>query len=229
MTSVHPQRGDERRVGIPHTVSTETPLLLALDLIGTFAFALNGALTAVRAERLDIFGVIALGMFTALGGGVIRDVFLDALPPATFVDWRYLALAVVGGLIAFVLSRRLEPLTMAITVLDAIGLSVFAVLAAYKALDMGFGVAQAMIVGTITAVGGGTIRDVLIGRIPTVLRSELYAIPALIGAGCAAAAASLGYRGTLAALGAATVCFVIRMIGVRFDLHAPRPPGTVTP
>ena len=205
---------------------TETPvLLLALDFVGTFAFALNGALTAVRAERLDIFGVITLGMFTGLGGGTIRDVFLDALPPATFVDWRYLALAAAGGLIAFVLSRRLDRLTMAITVFDAVGLSVFSVLGAYKALDMGFGAPQAIIVGTITAVGGGTIRDVMIGRIPTVLRSELYAIPALIGAACAAATYHLGYRGTVAALACACVCFVIRMVGVRFDLHAPVPPG----
>ena len=98
-------------------------------------------------------------------------------------------------------------------------------LGAYKAFDMGFGVLQATIVGTITAVGGGTIRDVLIGRIPTVLRSELYAIPALIGAGCAAGADSFGYHGTLAALGAALICFTIRMLGVRFDLHAPTPPG----
>lgn len=88
---------------------------------------------------------------------------------------------------------------------------------------MGFGVIQAIIVGTITAVGGGTIRDMMIGRIPTVLRSELYAIPAL--AGCTAAATRLGYQGTRAALGAATVCFGIRMIGVRSGLDAPRPPG----
>ena len=204
-------------------MSTETPLLLALDFTGTLVFALNGALTAVRAERLDIFGVITLGMFTGLGGGTIRDVLLDALPPATFLDWRYLALAAGGGLIAFILSRRLERLAMAITVLDAVGLSVFAVLGANKALSLGFGVVQALIVGTITAVGGGTIRDV---RIPTVLSSELSAIPALIGAGCAAAAHGFGYDGTLPALGAAAVCFVIRMIGVRFDLNAPRPPGT---
>ncbi|MFI5510002.1 trimeric intracellular cation channel family protein [Mycobacterium sp. NPDC051804] len=203
----------------------ETPLWLVLDLVGTFAFALNGALTAVRSERLDIVGVITLGMFTGLGGGTIRDVLLDALPPATFVDWRYLAVAGAGGLIAFVLSRMLDRLAVAINILDAIGLSVFAVLGAFKALDMGFGVVQAVIVGAITAVGGGTIRDVLIGRIPTVLRSELYAIPALIGAGCAAVANGLGYHGTMAAVGAAAVCFAVRVIGIRFDLHAPAPPG----
>lgn len=206
-------------------MSTVSPLLLTLDFIGTFVFALNGALTAVRAERLDIFGVITLGMFTGLGGGTIRDVLLDALPPATFVDWRYLALAAGGGLIAFVLSRRLERLTVPMVVLDAVGLSVFAVLSAYKALDMGFGVVQAMLVGTITAVGGGTIRDVMIGRIPTVLRSELYAIPALIGAGCAAAAYSAGHHGTVAALSSAAVCFAVRMVGVYFDLNAPRSRG----
>lgn len=206
-------------------MSTASQLLLTLDFIGTFVFALNGALTAVRAERLDIFGVITLGMFTGLGGGTIRDVLLDSLPPATFVDWRYLALAAGGGFLAFILSRRLERLSVPIVVLDAVGLSVFAVLSAYKALDLGFGVLQAMIVGTVTAVGGGTIRDVMIGRIPTVLRSELYAIPALIGAGCATAAHSAGYHGTVAVLSAAAVCFTIRMVGVYFDLDAPRPPG----
>lgn len=85
-----------------------SPLWSVLDLLGTFAFALNGALTAVRAERLDIFGVITLGMFTGLGGGTIRDVLLDSLPSATFVDWRYLAVAASGGLIAFILTRRLD-------------------------------------------------------------------------------------------------------------------------
>lgn len=100
-------------------------------------------------------------MFTGLGGGITRDILLDALPPATFLDWRYLALAAAGGLIAFVLSRRLERLALPITLLDAVGLGVFAVLGAEKTLNMGFGVIRAIIVGTITAVGGGAIRDMM--------------------------------------------------------------------
>src|ERR671932_945127 len=114
-------------------MSTEPPLLLALDLTGTFAFALNGALTAVRAARLDIVGVVTLGMITALGGGILRDVLLGALPPATFSDWRYLAVAAGGGLITFVFGRRLERLNTPITLLDAAGLSLFAVNGATKA------------------------------------------------------------------------------------------------
>jgi uncharacterized membrane protein YeiH len=100
---------------------------LVLDLVGTFAFALNGALTAVRAARLDIVGVITLGMITAFGGGILRDVLLEALPPATFSDWRYLVVAAGGGLIAFGMSRQLERLATPINVFDALGLSLFAV------------------------------------------------------------------------------------------------------
>jgi uncharacterized membrane protein YeiH len=206
-------------------VSAEPPLLLVLDLTGTFVFGLNGALTAVRAARLDVVGVVTLGMMTALGGGVIRDVVIGAIPPATFRDWRYFALALGGGLIAFVLSRWLARLETPITVLDAIGLSVFAVIGASKAVEFGLGIAPAVLLGVVTAVGGGTIRDTLVGQIPTVLRSELYAIPALVAATITVATIRLDVYGLPAALAAAAVCFVIRMIGVRFDLNAPRPPG----
>ena len=209
---------------------TEAPLLLALDLMGTFAFALNGSLTALRMARLDIVGVVALGMITALGGGIIRDVLLDSLPPAKFSDWRYLAVAAGVGLITFVFGRRLERLNMPITVLDAVGLSLFAVTGASKATVLGLGPAQAVILGTITGVGGGTLRDVLVQRIPSVLRSELYAIPALVGAAITVVASQLlgGYR-PATAIGAAAVCFGIRMLGVRFDLNAPTPPAAPEP
>jgi len=198
---------------------------LVLDLLGTFAFALNGALTAVRAARLDIVGVVTLGMITALGGGILRDVLLGSLPPATFSDWRYLAVAAGGGLIAFAASRQLERLAMPITVLDALGLSLFAVTGAGRALDLGAGVGQAILLGTITAAGGGTIRDVLVRRVPTVLSSELYAIPALLGAAVVVVSDRLGIGGLGWTLAGAALALAVRLVGVGFHLDAPRPPG----
>lgn len=207
-------------------MDTASPLFLALDLTGTFAFALNGALTAIRVAKLDVVGVVTLGMITALGGGVIRDIFIDSLPPAAFSDWRYLAVAATGSLVAFAFGRPLDRVTNSILVLDAAGLSLFAVSGALKALNFDAGLAQAVILGAITAVGGGTIRDVFIGRIPVVLHSELYAIPALAGALVIVITAQFGMSGVPAAIGAAALCFGIRMLGVRFGLDAPAPPGT---
>lgn len=207
-------------------MTTEQPLLLlVLDLLGTFAFGLNGALTAVRAARLDIVGVVTLGAITAVGGGIIRDVLIGDVPPAAFRDWRYLALAVGGGLLAFALSQRLHRLELPINVLDAVGLSVFAVIGASKAMDFGVGVGPAIILGAVTGVGGGTIRDTLVRQVPSVLHSNLYAIPALVAAALTVGAIQLGIYGLPAALGATAVCFAIRMLGVVLGLHAPRPPG----
>lgn len=207
-------------------MDTASPLFLTLDLAGTFAFALNGALTAIRVARLDVVGVITLGMITALGGGIIRDILLGSLPPATFSDWRYLAVAAFGSLVAFAFGHRMDRLTTPILVFDAAGLSLFAISGTLKAMDFDVGLTQAVILGTITAVGGGTMRDVLIGRVPVVLRSELYAIPALVGALALVAALQLGAPEAPAAVGAAAICFGIRMLGIRFGLDAPAPPGT---
>jgi uncharacterized membrane protein YeiH len=207
-------------------VDTTSTTFLVLDLTGIFAFALNGALTAIRVVQLDIVGVVTLGMFTAMGGGVVRDILLGALPPATFSDWRYLTVAAAGSVVAFLFSRSLDRLATVILVLDAAGLSLFAVSGALKGLDFGIGFGQAVILGTITAVGGGTLRDVLIRRIPSVLTSGLYAIPALVGAFIVAAADGIGAAGPPAAIVAAAVCFTIRMLGVRYDVQAPRPRET---
>jgi uncharacterized membrane protein YeiH len=204
-------------------------LLLVLDLMGTFAFALNGAVTAVRVVRLDIVGVITLATITAIGGGILRDVVLGAVPPATFSDWRYLTVATIGGVLAFFLARLLLRVEKTINVLDAAGLSLFAVTGALTALEFGSGPGQAIILGAVTAVGGGTIRDVLLGQVPAVLHSGLYAIPAILGAGAVVLADGIGYHGAPTALGAALLCFVIRMVGVRFDLNAPTPPRPPAP
>jgi uncharacterized membrane protein YeiH len=207
-------------------MSAEAWVLLVLDLAGTFAFALNGALTALRAVRLDVVGVVTLGMITALGGGIIRDILLDDLPPATFRDWRYLAVAAAGGLVVSVFFSHLDRLSTPIEVFDAIGLSVFAVTGATKAMEFGLGPAQAVILGTITGVGGGTVRDVLVREVPTVLRTGLYAVPALVGAAITVLTISLGINGPVAVIAAAVVCFLIRILGLHFGLNAPRPLGT---
>ena len=109
--------------------------------------------------------------------------------------------------------------------LDAAGLSLFAVTGASKALDFGLGAGQAVILGAITAVGGGTLRDVLVRRVPAVLQSGLYAIPAIIGAAVTVALVGGGVFGPVTAIAAAAICFLVRMVGVRYGLNAPRPPG----
>lgn len=213
-------------------VTVDPAVLLVLDLVGTFAFALNGALTAVRAAHVDLVGVISLGVITAVGGGVIRDVLLGALPPATFLDVRYLAVAAAGGLIAFLFSRRLNQHPAPIDVLDAAGLSLFAVTGSAKALALGAEPLQAVILGTITGVGGGTVRDVLVRQVPSVLSSGLYAIPAILGAGLLVLGHDRGLiqvLGMPTALSAAAVCFTVRMLGLHFGLDAPKPPGAGHP
>lgn len=204
-------------------MDTTSTTFLVMDLAGTFAFALNGAWTAMKVVRLDIVGVMVLGMMTALGGGFLRDTILDSLPPATFEDWRYLAVAATGSLVAFLSARFLDRLALAILVFDAAGLSLFAVSGALKGLDFQVGLAQAAILGAITAVGGGTMRDVVVRQVPTVLSSGLYAIPALVGALVVVSAAAADVALGPAAVVGAVACSSLRMVGVRFGVNAPVP------
>jgi uncharacterized membrane protein YeiH len=210
------------------TPVTELQILLALDVLGTLTFALNGALTASRRVRLDVVGVLALGIVTAVGGGIIRDVLIGDTPPAALRHWYYLVAAIVGSLAAWLIARPPRALTRAIILLDAVGLSVFAVAGAQKAVAFGLGTGAAVVLGTITAVGGGTLRDVLIRDVPSVLTSDLYAIPAAVGAAAAVLAGTAGLAAVPAAALGAALCFVIRVVGVRFKLQAPtQPPRAV--
>ena len=201
----------------------ESTLVLVLDLAGTFAFGLSGGLAAVRA-RLDLYGVLVLAGVVGLVGGIIRDILLGALPPATFSDWRYLVTVAAAGLVAFFAGPTLERLYRPLNVFDAAGLSLFCVTGATKALEFHVGPAQAVLLGVITATGGGMLRDVLVREVPTVLRRELYAVPALIGAAIVVAAAELGHHGAAAAIAGAMVCFLIRMAGLRFGIGLPTSP-----
>lgn len=204
-----------------------SPLLLALDLVGVLAFAVNGALTAARAVRLDVVGVVTLGVVTALGGGIARDLLIGRVPPATFSDWRYLAVAATGGVVVCLAGHRLGRVATSLTVLDAAGLSLFAVTGTTTALAAGLGPVQAVLLGGMTAVGGGTVRDVLVRRTPEVLTGGLYAVPALL----AGVVVVVGGGAPLWAVVGAALCFTVRVVGVarRVDLPGPRQhPGSAS-
>lgn len=198
-------------------------LLLTLSLCGTFVFGLSGGLAGVRA-RLDIFGVVVLAVVVGLTGGIVRDLLIG-VPPATFRDWRYLAVAGGAGLVTFVASAAIGRYGRTIDVLDAAGLSLFCVTGASTALADHVGAPEAVILGAITGIGGGMLRDVLVREIPAVLHGGLYAVPALVGAGIAVGAYRAGAHGIFYPLLAAAACFAIRLAGIHFDLNAPRARG----
>ncbi len=188
-------------------------LVLALDLLGTFVFALSGAMAAVR-HRLDIFGVLVLAFAAGNAGGMTRDVLIGAVPPAAIADWRYVGASVVAGLLTFWLYRTVVRLEHAVLVLDAGGLALFAVSGALKALAFGLNPLAAVLLGMLTGIGGGMLRDVLITEIPTVLRAELYAIAALAGAAVVVAGQQLGLQSDAVAVAGAGVCFGLRVVAI---------------
>jgi uncharacterized membrane protein YeiH len=198
-------------------------LILWLNLVGTFVFGLSGGLAAAHA-RLDAFGIVVLAGVVGLAGGITRDVLIGT-PPETFRDWRYLAVVGAAGLVSFFAAPLLDHLQRAVVVFDAVGLAVFCVTGASKAVHFGLGPAQAVILGAITGIGGGMLRDVLLGQVPTVLRRELYAIPALLGAGVVVASHGAGIRSPVFPLLGACLCFATRMIGVRYRVDVPIAPS----
>ena len=202
-------------------VGFDPTLLLVLNLAGTFVFGLSGGLAGVRA-RLDIFGVIVLAVVVGLAGGITRDLLIG-IPPQTFRDSRYLAAAAAAGLVTFIGHSVLGRLERPILILDAAGLALFCVTGASTALDHHVGAVEAILLGALTGVGGGVLRDILLRDIPVVLRTGLYAIPALVGASIIVAAAKSGTHNLAFPIVGAAVCFGIRMTGVYFNLSVPHP------
>jgi uncharacterized membrane protein YeiH len=212
---------------VQSSVETSGLLLVVLDMTGIFVFALSGGLVGVR-KGLDVFGVLVLAAATGLGGGFMRDVLIGAVPPAALADWRYLAVAVVAGLVTFWFHPALGRMERLVTVFDAAGLGLFCVAGALKALDYGLGPVPAALMGTLTAVGGGMVRDVLAGRVPVVLRSELYATPALVGATVAVAGEATALATWTYAIPAAALCTTWRLVAVWRGWQAPRPTGSAS-
>lgn len=195
-------------------------LLLVLNLVGTFVFGLSGGMAGVR-KQLDLFGAIVLAVVVGIAGGTIRDLLIG-IPPQTFRDWRYLAVAAGAGLLTATAHPVINRLQRPIDALDAAGLALFCVTGAATALAHRLGVVDAVILGAITGIGGGMLRDVLIGEIPTVLRGGLYAIPALVGAGIVVVAYDAGDHTIVVPIVGAAVCFLMRMASLRYGIGLPR-------
>jgi uncharacterized membrane protein YeiH len=195
-------------------------LVLTLDLCGTFAFALSGATAGIR-RRLDVFGVMVLSVAAATFGGIARDVLIGATPPAVFTDWRYLAVAMAAGLIAFFWSSLIERFRNPVRVMDAMGLAFFAVAGTQKALAFGLSPLMAALLGMLTGIGGGIVRDVLLAEIPAVLRSDLYAVAALVGAAIVAVGSMVEAPAIITTTLGGAACFGLRLMAIRWDWHLP--------
>jgi len=187
--------------------------LRAFDLIGICVFAASGATLAVRA-RMDLFGVVVLAIVTAISGGIMRDVLIGVSPPVSIADWRPMALAIAVGGIGFVFPHLTERLRHPVQLLDAAGLGVFAATGARAALDHGLAPPMAAMLGMLSAIGGGMVRDVLMARIPVVLRAEIYALAALLGATTVVVGDELALPPEVTMLAGAAVCLFLRTMAI---------------
>jgi uncharacterized membrane protein YeiH len=200
-----------------HTISA---LLVAFDLGGTFVFALSGAAAGVK-HRLDLFGVLVLSFAAGNSGGVTRDVMIGVVPPSAIADWRYIGVSILAGLITFYWTSVINRFRSPVQVFDAAGLALFAVTGASTALAFHAGPVAATLLGMLTGIGGGMVRDVLVGEIPTVLRKELYAVAALVGAAIVVVGGMLRVPGSVAAIAGAALCFALRFMAMRRGWHLP--------
>jgi uncharacterized membrane protein YeiH len=197
-------------------------VLVVLDLVGVAVFAVSGALAAVYA-RLDVFGVLVLACVTALGGGVVRDVLLGISPPTMLRQWPFLVTPVVVALVVFRFHPAVARLRRGTQLADALGLALFVTTATSTGLATGAPGVTSAIVGVITGIGGGVLRDVLLNEIPQVLQREIYAIAALAGATLVVVGTRLGITPVAVTLVAATVIAGLRIVALWRGWNAPVP------
>ncbi len=212
-------------------MSVEELILFIFEMVGTVAFAISGAMIAIK-KRVDIFGVIVLSSMTALGGGIVRDILIGHLPPTMFSDYRYVLAAVVTSVVVFVVAyifrdlyRRSESTVDAVNnIFDALGLGIFTVMGAKVAIGSGFTVNGILVVclAVITGVGGGIIRDIMLKEIPFVLKKRIYAVASILGG----TAYHLMYVNNvnirIATVVAVLIVFTVRILATVFKLDLPK-------
>jgi uncharacterized membrane protein YeiH len=202
---------------VPDPLST---FARALDLAGTFAFALSGAAAGMK-HRLDLFGVLVLSFVAATFGGIMRDVLIGAVPPAAIRDWPYLTVSVVAGLVSFFAFSATRRIGRLVLVFDAVGLALAAVAGTAKALTFHLGPVAAALLGMLSGIGGGLIRDVLVAEVPAVFQSEIYALAALAGAATVVIGGILGLPVAATSSVAAVVCVGLRIVAIRRGWRLP--------
>ncbi|TDD95847.1 trimeric intracellular cation channel family protein [Actinomadura rubrisoli] len=196
-----------------------------LDLAGIFVFAVSGALAAVR-QRLDVVGMVVLAEITALGGGILRDLLIGSVPPTAFTSLGYVLVPLSASGLVFFWHPQVTRLLPAVLLFDAAGLGLFCATGTLKALDHGLSPLHSVLLGVVTAVGGGILRDMLSGQIPSVLYDrQLYALPAMLGAAVTAAAWAADLHGGTVTAGAALLAFALRVLALRYGWRTPRPRG----
>jgi uncharacterized membrane protein YeiH len=201
-------------MGAPATI------IAVLDWIGTLVFALSGGLLGVRKE-FDLFGVLFLSFVVAVAGGIIRDVLIGAVPPVAITEIHYFLIAICGGVVTFYWYPRVASLRHQILLFDAVGLGLFAVTGAQKAIEHGINPLMAALLGMLTGIGGGMTRDVLAGDTPFVLRSELYAVAALAGGAIVSSGYAIGLPPSYSMLLGAGVCIFLRVMAIYCGWRAP--------
>lgn len=198
----------------------ETLILAGLDLIGTFVFALSGAAAGVK-RRLDLFGVFVLSFVAGNLGGITRDVLIGSVPPGAISDWRYLAVSLFACAITIYWSSAIDKFSSPVLVFDAAGLGLFAVSGAQKALALGLNPVMAALLGMLTGIGGGMARDILLAEIPSVLRADIYALAALLGATVVVVGRFLHVPAAVATVVGALLCFGMRLMAIRRGWRLP--------
>ena len=195
-------------------------LPIVLDLAGTFVFALSGALAGVK-RGLDLFGVMVLSFAAGNFGGITRDLLIGAVPPGAVADWRYLCVSLFAGLVTFQFSTTIERMSNAVQVFDAAGLALFAVAGSTKALSFGLNPVMSTVLGMLTGIGGGIMRDVLLANIPTVFRSDFYALAALAAAAIVVVGHVLSIPAVPVAAVALATCFFLRLLAIKRGWQLP--------
>jgi uncharacterized membrane protein YeiH len=208
--------------------SVDKLFLDILDQIGTFAFAVSGALLAVQ-RRMDIFGVLVLALITAVTGGIVRDLIIGAVPPAAFRDWHMLAIAIFAGVLCFFAGPGLKRLSYPVLLFDAAGLGIFAVTGTQKALQFGIDPIMAGTLGVISGIGGGVLRDMLAQRKPSVLHTDIYASAAIASVIVVLVAHALGLQIAVVSLPAVALCFGLRILAIYRGWALPIAPWSPPP